>query len=126
MGTERSKDGMDEELLSAWVDGELDATQRQVVQTWLDGHPDDLARVQAWAADRQALAEHFKPVLQEPAPEALRATVWRGSAAPGTTPVAANTPRWAVAAAAAGLLVSGALLGGGGVWQWQQQQFDGQ
>ncbi len=137
MSTERVKDGINEELLSAWVDGELDSAQRQQVQAWLDSHGDDMARVQAWAADRSALAEHFKPVLQEPAPEALRATVWRGSAAPAEAAAeaaskatgaghAANTPRWAMAAAAAGLLVSGALLGGGGVWEWQQQRHEGQ
>ena len=103
-----------EEMLSAWVDGELDATERGPVQAWLQAHPDDMARVQAWAADREALGRLFGSVLHEPAPEALKATVWRReSRAP---------PRWAMAAAAAGLVVGGALAGGGLVWQWQQQQ----
>ena len=107
-------DGMTDEKLSAWVDHELGPTEREQVQVWLQAHPEDRARVQAWAADRVALSRLFNPVLQEHAPDALRATVWRRErAAP---------PRWALAAAAAGLLVSGALLGGGGVWQWQQQR----
>ena len=106
-------DGMDDDTLSAWVDGELDAAAGDQVQAWLQTHPEDMARVQAWAADRDALARLFGPVLHEPAPDALKATVWRRERA--------SPPRWALAAAAAGLLVGGALLGGGGVWQWQQQ-----
>ena len=75
-------------------------------------HPEDRARVQAWQSDRQALAAHFNAVTQEPAPEALLAAVWRRQ----------GPPRWAMAAAAAGLLLAGGLLGGAGVWQWQAQK----
>jgi anti-sigma factor RsiW len=103
-----------DELLSAWVDGELDADERARVQAWLHDHPEERARVEAWAADRAALAAHFHGVLDAPLPEALRHTV---------LPTTADTrPRWALAAAAAGLFVAGALLGGGGVWQWQQER----
>lgn len=109
MAADRLDDGMDDELLSAWVDGELDAAQRERVQAWLNTHPDDMTRVQAWLADRAALAELFKTVLHEEPPAKLRATVWQRHA----------TPPWAMAAAAAGLLVAGALAGGGAVWQWQ-------
>jgi anti-sigma factor RsiW len=98
-----------EALLSAYVDGELEAADRERVDAWLQSHPDDRARVQAWQADRTALAALFNPVLDEPAPAALRATVWRSQ----------GPPRWAMAAAAAGLLVAGGVLGGVGVWQWQ-------
>jgi anti-sigma factor RsiW len=101
-----------EELLSAYVDGELEATDLEHVQAWLSSHPEDQARVQAWQADREALGALFGPVLSETPPDALRATVWRRS----------NPPRWAMAAAAAGLLLTGALLGGAGSWQWQQQR----
>ena len=44
-------DGMDDDTLSAWVDGELDAAARDQVQAWLQTHPDDMARVQAWATE---------------------------------------------------------------------------
>jgi anti-sigma factor RsiW len=101
-----------DELLSAWVDGELDADERARVQAWLRDHPEDRARSQAWKADRAALAAHFQGVLDAPLPAALRQTVM-----PGT-----GRTRWALAAAAAGLFVAGALLGGGGVWQWQQER----
>ena len=100
-----------DELLSAYVDGELEAADRERVDAWLQSHPEDRARVQAWQADRAALAALFNPVLDEPAPAALRATVWRRQ----------GPPRWAMAAAAAGLLLAGGVLGGAGVLQWQDQ-----
>ena len=105
-------DSITGEMLSAFVDSELGAHEQQRVQNWLQDHPEDQARVAAWRADRQALGELFKPTLSEPTPAALLATVWRPRV----------QPRWATAAAAAGVLVAGALLGGGGVWQWQQQR----
>ena len=101
-----------DEMLSAFVDGELMSGDLQRVQAWLADHPEDQVRVAAWRADRQALGDLFKPTLDEPTPPALLATVWRQRA----------SPRWAMAAAAAGLLVTGALVGGGGVWQWQGQR----
>jgi len=100
-----------DDLLSAFVDGELTPAEQSRVRAWLVERPADQARVQAWRADREALAAHFSGVLDEPAPESLHATVWRRQ----------TNPRWAMAAAAAGLLVAGALAGGGAVWQWQQQ-----
>ncbi len=110
-----SNERFSDEQISAWVDGELDAVERERIQAWLQDHPQELALAQGWAADRAALAAAFGPVLAEPVPEALLATV-------AQRPSAERTPRWLMAAAAAGLLVAGALLGGGGVWQWQQQR----
>ncbi len=104
--------GVTDEMLSAFVDGELNASDTALVQAWLADHAEDQERVDAWRADRDALAGHFNPVLEEPLPAALKATLQHGRAGP---------PRWAVAAAAAGLLVTGAMVGGGGVWQWQQR-----
>jgi len=112
-------DRVGDEMLSAWVDGELDAAAREQVQAWLHHHPQDAARVRDWAADRAALAALYGPVLDEPAPEALLVTAL---GTPASTSSADRSPRWAMAAAAAGLLVTGAVLGGAGVWQWQQKQ----
>jgi anti-sigma factor RsiW len=99
-----------EDEISAWVDGELGAADRARVQAWLQAHPDDAARAARWAADRDALRQLLGPAADEPVPEALRARATRSS----------NPPRWALAAAAAGLLVAGGLVGGTAVWQWQR------
>ncbi len=66
-----------DEVLSAWVDGELAAAERARVQAWLDSHPEDAARAAAWAADRAALQQLFANGASEPLPAALRASVWR-------------------------------------------------
>lgn len=98
---------------SAWLDGEGSAAQRAEIDAWLCDHPEQAATVRLWAADRDALRARFDPVLDEPLPEALLATVRDGgrrSAWP-----------WAQAAMAAGLLVAGGLLGAGLMWQWQAQ-----
>ena len=99
-----------DERLSAWLDGELDTAAAAEVQAWLQAHPESAARVRQWAADRDALRTHFAQVLTEPVPPRLSAVAWQ----------AAGPSRWAQAAAVAGLLLTGALAGGGGVWQWQQ------
>lgn len=101
-----------DEQLSACLDGELQGAEREAVEAWLREHPDDAARVRLWAADAEALRMRLAPWLDEPVPEPLRATVLR-------RPVVA--PRWALAAAAAGLLLLGAAIGGAGMWQWQQR-----
>jgi anti-sigma factor RsiW len=103
---------INDEQLSAWVDGELDAAARAQVEAWLQQHPEDAARVQRWAADRDALRELFALRADEAVPPRLRAAVWQP----------ARPHRWALAAAAAGLLVAGAVAGAGGMWQWQQGQ----
>lgn len=108
MSTSQTSD----EQLSAWLDGELDAAASAEVQARLARDPDAAQLARQWAIDRDALREHFAPVLQEPVPTSLRAAAWQR----------VGWPRWAQAAMAAGLLVTGALAGGGSVWQWQQRQ----
>ena len=98
--------------LSAWLDGELDAERREQVDAWLREQPEVAARARLWTADRDALRARLDPVLGEPVPPALIHTVWQHRA----------HPRWAQAAVAAGLLVAGALLGAGSMWQWQDQR----
>jgi anti-sigma factor RsiW len=101
-----------DEQLSAFVDGELPEAECAQVEGWLQAHPDAAARVSQWAQDREALRGLFAAAADEAVPPALLAAVWRG---PGL-------PRWALAASAAGLLLAGALLGGGAVWQLEQQR----
>ena len=98
--------------LSAWLDGELDAERRAQVDAWLHDNPEAGARVRLWAADRDALRARWDPVLGEPLPAALVDQVWQVPA----------LPRWAQAAAMAGLLVAGGVIGAAGMWQWQGQR----
>jgi anti-sigma factor RsiW len=37
-----------EDELNAYVDGELPADRRGVIEAWLATHPDDAAKVSAW------------------------------------------------------------------------------
>jgi hypothetical protein len=66
--------------------------------------------VRRWNVDGDGCARDWTPVGTVPA--ALVHTAWQHRA----------HPRWAQAAVAAGLLVAGALIGAGGMWQWQGQR----
>jgi anti-sigma factor RsiW len=101
-----------DEELSAFVDGELTEAECVQIEAWLQAHPAQAERVSQWALDREALRSHLGPAAGERVPPALRAAVWRRPA----------PPRWALAASAAGLLVAGALLGGGAVGRLDQQR----
>jgi anti-sigma factor RsiW len=97
----------DDELLSAWLDGEVEGTDCARVQAWLQEHPEDAARVRLWAADRDALRARFSPALDEPMPERLTQAVWRRSGE-------RRAPAWGwwgQAAAAVVLLAIGVTLG---------------
>ncbi len=98
--------------LSAWLDGELDAERRSRLDAWLREQPEAAARARLWAADRDALRARLDPVLGEAVPPALAHAVWQHRA----------HPLWAQAAMVGGLLVAGALVGAGGMWQWQGQR----
>ena len=95
---------------SAWLDGELDPAATAQVEAWLRDHPEDAAELRLWRADRDALRARFDPVLDEPIPEPLLATVRNG----GRAPRADAWRRWALAA---GLVLGGAALGAGLAWQ---------
>jgi anti-sigma factor RsiW len=109
-----------DEQLSAWLDSELPADERASVEAWLREHPDDRARADAWAADREALRRTLALGADEPVPASLQSVVWRGSARAFSS--TSGAPRWALAAAAIGLLLLGGLVGAGIAWQLQRQQ----
>jgi anti-sigma factor RsiW len=95
---------IDDELLSAWVDGELGGQPelRARVESWLREHPQDAARVRLWSADRAALRERLAPMLDDPLPPRHRALVLGH---------AAQARRRLQAAAAAALLLAGGVVG---------------
>jgi anti-sigma factor RsiW len=98
------RDSMDEAMLHAYVDGELDDRGRLEVEEWLNGHPDDSVRVAEWIAQRQKLHELFDPVLTEPIPKSItKATARRRSGR--------LTRQLAALAAAIALFVAGAVCG---------------
>jgi anti-sigma factor RsiW len=106
------REPIDDELLSAWVDGELDSQpeQRERVDAWLREHPQDAARVRLWAADRDALRERLAPELDAAVPAQLRELV--------LAPQSAPSRRWLQAAMAAGLLLAGGVVGAWFGRQW--------
>lgn len=100
--------------LHAYVDGVLPEARRSEVADYLSARPEDAERVRAYLAQKQALDRLFKPVLDEPLPEDLRAlAVPPPLAAPGRRERPALA-RWALERFAAAILV--ALLGGLGGW----------
>jgi anti-sigma factor RsiW len=103
---------IDDAVLSAWLDDELDAVQRERVEAWLREHPEDAARVRLWAADRDALRARLDPVLDESLPSKLTHTLWSHRA-----PSARR--RWLMAAAAAGLFIAGGVVGA--LWQGERR-----
>ena len=100
------REAIDDELLSAWVDGELDSQPelRARVEAWLREHPQDAARVRQWAADRETLHERLAGGLDEPLPPPLRALVLGPQQPPASR-------RWLQAAMAAALLLAGGAIG---------------
>ena len=103
----------DENLLHAWLDGELPPERRAEVDAWLAEHPDDAVRVRLWAADGEALRERFDPVLGEAVPQALTQVVWRK--APQTLAMPGQGGlRWAAMLA---VFVLGGAAGAGLMWR---------
>jgi anti-sigma factor RsiW len=95
-----------DELLSAWLDSELDDAAQARVQAWLQAHPDDAARLRLWAADRDALRARLAPGLDEPLPGA-----WV-DVATGTPPARRTGGSWEALAAQWVLAVGlGAAMG---------------
>lgn len=92
-----------EDLLHAYVDGQLPAAERAAVEAHLAAHADDAARVQAWRAQNEALHALFDPVLAEP--HALRV----GRAAQ-------RVPARSASALAASLVLGVALGAAGHAW----------
>src|SRR5918999_1247913 len=88
-----------EDELHAYVDGELPADRRAVVEAWLPTHPDDAARVAAWRLQADAIRARYADVAEQPVPPKLQLD--RMSYA---------SRRWKLAAAAA--VVAAFLLGG--------------
>src|SRR5215472_18904714 len=85
-----------DETLNAYVDGELDAATRAALETAMTGDPELAQRVARQRALRARVREAFAPVLTEPVPERLLASVRGAPAAERAANVIAfqARPRW--------------------------------
>ena len=118
---------LDPALMSAWLDQELDGAERAQVDAWLASHAEDAELVRRWTLDRDMLREQLAPTLDEPIPEHLRQLVLSGGRGgrsgrgAGTWSSTLSWHSWRIAAAAAGLLLTGGVIGAALMWQTQSQ-----
>lgn len=90
--------------LHAFVDGQLDPDRFEAVIAHLHAHPEAARQVAGWQAQRRALRRLHRDTDPGPTPPALRHAL-------GPPVVRGAPPRWAQAAALAGMLVLGAAAG---------------
>jgi anti-sigma factor RsiW len=93
---------VDEAMLHAYADGQLDAARQEAVEAWLVDHPEIAQDVREWRAQNEALRAAFDPVLEQPVPARLALLSERRISA---------MPRWRLAAAAVVLFALGGLAG---------------
>jgi anti-sigma factor RsiW len=105
---------IDDTLLNAWLDDELDAEERVRVEAWLRDHPEEAARVRLWAADAEALRARMDGVLAEPVPQRLTQVVW-------SQPPARLNTGWMRWAAAVVVFVLGGAVGAAITWRVERQ-----
>ncbi len=91
--------------LNAYVDGELDVATCAKLETWLDSHPEDAARVETYQRQNKELRKLFDPVMDELIPTKMLDLVENPSPK-------SKKPLWMQIAAAVVLL----LAGGAGGW----------
>lgn len=116
-----------DEALVAYLDGELDSTERRHVDAWLDADPAVRDRLAALAQATELARSAYAEVLIEPLPERLIAAARGETLAPGqqeaeilvlrpnTAAAQVRNRRWHIGlAAAAGLF--GIMFGGAGTY----------
>lgn len=96
-----------DEALHAYVDGRLDAVRAAEVEAWLAANTEAAERVRAYRAQNRALQALLDPVLDEPVPAALAATLHRPRPA----------RPWRVAAAAAWVAIG--TIAGYALHEWR-------
>jgi anti-sigma factor RsiW len=62
------RDHVSEDELNAYVDNELPADRRSVVEAWLATHPDDAARVATWRKQAELLSQRYGHLEYETPP----------------------------------------------------------
>ncbi len=99
--------------LQSWVDGQLPASRRAEVEDCLAALPAEAKRLNAYRVQRDALRQHFAPILDETLPARL---LQLAEHAPATVDRQKRPllERWSLQRIAAGLVI--ALLGGAAGW----------
>lgn len=69
-------------MLHAYADGELDAHERQEVESRLASDPETRAEVEAWRGQKAAIKAEFDAVLKEPVPASVMAALRRRGPSP--------------------------------------------
>jgi anti-sigma factor RsiW len=103
---------IDEALLIAWVDGELDEVTRRRVDRAAADDPALAARLEMHRQLRDRLSGHYAPIAAEPVPPAMRALLEENAKVVPLVPSA--TPRWrnwGIGGAIAASLVLGLGIG---------------
>ena len=116
-----------DDLLIAYLDGELAPPERREAEAWLDEDPTAREKLAAFAESANLVRRAFDAVMQEPIPERLIAVVRAGTDAPepaakvipferrrASSRPGASRRRWIGLAAAASLF--GILLGASGTY----------
>ena len=109
---------IDETMLIALVDGELDEVSRRRIERAVAEDPALAARLDMHVRLRERLADHYAPIETEPVPAAMRALLQaEAKVVPFARPVAARRHAWMTGGAIAASLLLGLGIGhfsGGG------------
>ena len=104
--------GIDEAMLIAWVDGELDEVTRRRVDRAVADDPALAQRLEMHRHLRQRLSGHYAPVEAEPVPPAMRALLEeQAKVTPITRAAAPKWRSWGIGGAIAASLVLGLGVG---------------
>lgn len=98
--------------LHAYIDGELPAARHAELAAWLNEHPEEQARVDAYRKQKDALRQLFDPVLDEPLPDRL--TALASEPTPPARPMHRPRPSLFLQRLAAGLAI--AFVSGASGW----------
>ena len=103
---------VDETMLIALVDGELDEVSRRRIERAVAEDPALAARLDMHVRLRERLADHYAPIEAEPVPAAMRALLQaEAKVVPFARPVAARRHAWMTGGAIAASLLLGLGIG---------------
>jgi hypothetical protein len=103
---------IDETMLIALVDGELDEVSRRRIERAVAEDPALAARLDMHVRLRERLADHYAPIEAEPVPAAMRALLQaEAKVVPFVRPVAARRHAWMTGGAIAASLLLGLGIG---------------